>query len=195
MAYANLDELIEYLKITGSADDVLLESCLTRAQKVIDTHVGYSFEASEDTTLTFDAQEDVDGALLSWAPYGLWLASVTTVTNGDSTTVTSGQYVTEPRRSGPYYGIRLLASSDVAWEYPTSGDPEGAISIAGRWAYSTTAPADIVQVTLEIAGLFYRQREVTNDANRTIVTPTATLLPVGLSQLAMDTLTSYRRRV
>ena len=194
MAYANLDELIEYLKITDNSDNVLLESNLLRAQKSIESLTDKTFEASADTTLSFDSDIDVDGPVLSWAPYNLWLAAITTVTNGDSTVITSAQYVTEPRRSAPYYALRILDSTGLAWEYPSNGNPEDAISITGRWAYMTTPDDDIVQATLRLASWFYRQRD-NAEMDRSLIVGNATILPSQMPRDIMEILEPYMRRI
>lgn len=154
MAYVTLADLKSYLNITNTTDDVLLVGLIAAAQAGIDGYTGRTFEAVADTTLYMDADTDVDGALL-YLPDDL--AQITTVTNGDATTVTTTDYVTQPRGRAPYYALKMKASSDVAWTYDTT--PENAISITGRWAFSVTAPADIVQACRRYASYLYRQRD------------------------------------
>lgn len=154
MAYCAASDVKTYLGISGSGDDALLALLCTRAQAMVDAYTGRTFEASSNTDRKFDAVRDVEGAVLY---LDADLASINTITNGDATTVTSGQYVTEPRTTTPYYAIRLKASAGVAWTYTT--DPENAITISGKWAYSTTAPADIVHATIRWAAFLYRQKD------------------------------------
>lgn len=73
----------------------------------------------------------------------LWLdddlRAVTTLTNGDGSEVTSGQYALLPR-SPDKYGVtaksiaRLNANGSVAWQSGIN-DPEEAISLLGTWGY------------------------------------------------------------
>ena len=155
MAYTTVEKVKEYLGITEEADDALLFGLIEAAQKAIDLHTRRTFEASADTTRYFDySTEYVDG-------YDLWLdedlCAITTVTNGDSTAITSAQYTTVPRNDTPYYLIRILSDSGVYWTY--SDEWMDAISVAGRWAYSTTAPNDVAQACVRLASFYYRQKD------------------------------------
>jgi len=186
--YCTLAEVKNHLDISSDTDDYLLWVAVCQAQAFIDAQTGRTFEAASDTAKTFDAVRDVDGRLL----YVDDLASITSVTNGDGTTVTSGQYTTEPRRVTPYYAIRLLSSSGVSWTYTT--DPEGAISITGKWAYSVSVPADIVQACKRLAAWLYRQRENrTGDEDRAIIAGSATILPSQVPSDVMQILRSKKR--
>jgi len=154
MAYTTAANVKTYLKITGSGDDTLIGDLITRAQKAIESYCGRVFEAASDTTRYFDAVEDVAGRRL-WLDKDL--CAITSVTNGDGDTVSSADYVTQPRNDTPYYALTLVTSSTVSWTY--TDDPEDAIAIVGKWAYSTTAPADIVHATIRLASYYYRQKD------------------------------------
>lgn len=156
MAYASLTELKLYRGIPTSttADDAILSACLTRAQAQIDVYCDRTFEATATSTRYFDAVRDVssDGRTLY---LDADLAEITTITNGTANAVT--KYVTVPVNHGPYREIRLKASAGELFTY--SGDPESAISVRGKWAYSTKAPADIVQATIRLAAYMYAQKD------------------------------------
>ncbi len=190
MSYCTVTELKSYLNITNTGDDALLATLIARAQALIDRHTGRVFEATSDTTQYMDADSDVDGVLL-WLPDDL--CAITTVTNGDATTVTTTDYVTQPRNSTPYYALKLKASSEISWTWDTT--PENAISILGRWAYSLTAPADIVQACIRWAAYLYRQR----DANVFDVTADPAMgtitVPQGIPRDVEQMLKPYLRSV
>ena len=194
MAYTDASTLKQYLGITSSTDDALLTSLIARAQSAIDTYTQRTFEASADTTKYFDAvRPHVNGALLSWETLGLDLCAVTTVTNGDSTTVSSSNYVTEPRNTTPYHGLRLKANSGITWTYDT--DWEGAISITGRWAYSTSAPDDIAHACIRLAAFYYKQKDAgTFD---TVAVPEAGVItvPQGMPRDVQIILNPYRKLI
>ena len=65
MAYCGVDELKEYLGVTGTADDAMLLTLLAAAQHTIDSYCARTFEAAADTVRTFDSQRDVDGYTLT----------------------------------------------------------------------------------------------------------------------------------
>lgn len=187
MAYATASDLKTYLDISGTTDDMLLAAMISRAQAIIDRETGTTFEAANDSTRYFDAVRDVDGRVLL---FDHWCCALTSVTNGDSTTVTTSEYVTEPRNVDRFYAIRLLGSSTQGWTYTT--DAENAITVVGRWAYSTTPPADIVHATLRLAAFLYRQRDNANDVDRAIVVGNATVLPAQIPADVLGIIRSYR---
>ena len=155
MAYCTATDVKNYLGISGASDDTLLGTLVSAAQQAIDMFTRRTFEASADATRYFDySSEYIDGPDLLLDDD---LCAITTVTNGDSVVVASDERTTVPRNKTPYYVIRLLSDSGVTWTY----DDEwmGAISVVGRWAYSTTAPADIKQACIRLAAYMYRQKD------------------------------------
>ncbi len=193
MAYASVAQLRAYMGLDVNDDDPLLESLLTRAQFAIDNHTHRTFEAPADTTKLFDAEHDTSDhyMVLDWTPYALDLCQITTVINGDGTSISASSYVTNPRNQTPWYGLRFKLNSGLYWTFDQ--DPENAISITGRWAYSVTAPADIVHATVRMATYMYRQK----DANTFDVTaiPGAGVIevPQGIPRDVGKILEPYRR--
>ena len=190
MAYTTSALLKTYLGATTSNDDTLLTALIARAQAIVDAHCRRTFEASANTERTFDAVRDVKALLLY---LDADLCEINSITNGDAVTVTSGQYTTEPRNQTPYHAIRLLSSASVSWTYTT--DPEDAITITGKWAYSTAAPDDIVHATLRLAAYLYRQRDNAADLDRAVIAGNATILPAQLPSDIKTILAPYRRLV
>jgi hypothetical protein len=188
MAYTTNTAVKSLLGISGAGDDTLITTLVTRAQAWIESFCDQVFEAAADSTRKFDAIRDVDGLTLH---LDYPLAAITSITNGDGATVASTEYVTEPRNRTPYHRIKLLDSKGKYWTYTT--DPENAISIAGKWAYSTAAPADIVQACERLAAYMYRQKDsqvfdVTADAETGAVT-----IPKGMPPDVRQMLLPYRR--
>jgi hypothetical protein len=193
MAYATLAQLRAYLKLgaTETADDALLTDLLARAQQAIDTFCARTFEASADTTRYCDADRDVDGYRLV---LDADLCAITSVVNGNGETIAATDYVTEPRNRTPYYAITLKASKGNVWEYDS--DPENAIAITGKWAYATTAPADITHACIRLAAFIYRQKDSQNDVDRPLITGDGvTILPSALPRDVQQLLSPYRRVV
>lgn len=178
MAYCTTAELKRYLNITGTSDDTLLGELIDAATAMIDTETGTTFAVNSDSTRYLDAIGNVDGAYLL---FDQWCASITSITNGDGVVVSATDYVTEPRGDTPFYAVKLKSSKDVTWDYDE--DEENAIAVVGKWGYSTTPPADVVQACKRLAAFLYRQRENANDVDRAVVVGNATVLP---SQLPAD---------
>jgi hypothetical protein len=142
-----------YLNITDNSQDVLLDQLLAEARAEIDHICARTFEAGAAATRYFDAAADVEGRTLH-LDRDLW--SITSIVNGDGTTLLATDYVTRPRNDPPYYAIDLKASSAQAWTYDE--DSENAIAVTGVWAYSDTAPAIVSQVCRRLVELSYNQR-------------------------------------
>lgn len=191
MAYTNLTDVKAYANVDGAGDDAVIGDLIVQAQAIIDRACrGRTFEAAADTTRKFDAVRDVDGEMLY---LDADLCQITSITNGDGVVVTSTQYTTEPRNRTPWYAIRLLASSGVAWTY--EDDPENAIEITGRWAWSVAVPADIEFAAVRLTAYLYRQRDTSGgDNDRPMLSASgAVLLPSQLPKDVRDLLRPYMR--
>jgi len=194
MAYCELDEVKNYLGVGAVTDDALIEPLIVRAQKIIDTYTARIFECSTDTTRKFDAVRDVEGDLLY---FNEDICSITLVkTNADNGTggeIVSAvsEYITLPRYVTPYHAIRILRSSDKFWTYTT--DPENGIVVTGKWAFSTTAPADIKHACIRLAGYLYRQKDAqTYDVTADAMTGMLTI-PQGIPADVKLILNMYKK--
>ena len=190
--YISLPEVKKYLKIDSSDDDSLLVSFISDAQSAVDSFCLRTFEAAADSTRYFDALRDVDGRRLK---LDRDLCAITSITNGDGATVTTGQYTTLPRNDTPFYAIQLKASSGINWQW--ENDPEGAIAVTGRWAYSTTVTDKfpLAFVCKRLVAYFYHQRGNNADLDRAVVVGNSTLLPASLPADIQKLLLPARRGV
>ena len=153
MAYTTAAAVKTYLGISGTGDDTLLGTLVARAQAAIDRYCNRTFEASAASIRYFDALgPHIDGPVLY---LDRDLCAITSVTNGDGATVTA--YVTLPRNDTPYYALKLKTTAGVLWTYST--DWEKAIAINGKWSFSESAPADIVQAADRLTAFYYRQKD------------------------------------
>lgn len=154
--YTTLLDAKNYIGIAhdNDADDTLLTDMINRSQKTIDSYCLRTFEASSNVVRYFNAISDVTGRLLK---LDRDLCAINTITNGNGVIVTSGQYITQPRNETPYHGILLLASSGINWQW--QDDSEAAIAISGKWAFSVSAPSDIVHACIRLTAFFYRSKD------------------------------------
>jgi len=185
MAYTTAADLKTYLGIeqSNTTDDALLTALIARAQAIIDAQVGRTFEAAADTIRYF-TYADLDGLTL-W--FGADCAQITAIVNGDGAPVAPSSYWTEPRNITPYYGAKLKPQIGLAWDGWTDD-----IAVTGRWAYSVTAPADIVQACIRLAAWLYRLRD-NAQADQAIVAGNVTVLPATLPNDVLTILAQYRR--
>ncbi len=156
MAIITLAEFKTYLGIESDNDDVLIADLILSAQAFLELETDKVFDVSVATTRYFTYGRDTarDGLTLYLDQY---LAAATTITNGDGTVISSGNYKLFPLNRAPYSEIRLLANSGHYWTY--NDDPEGAIAINGLWGWSSTPDASIKQLMRRLVGFFYRQKD------------------------------------
>lgn len=190
--YTTATDLKLYLGITETDDDALLGRLIASAQAMIDAHCRQTFEASVDSTRYFDPTTQVVGRTLFLdAP----LCAITTVTNGDGNAIGSTLYVKEPRNETPWRQLTLKSNAAVNWTYTST--PENSIAIVGRWAYSTSAPADVAHACLRLAAFLYRQKDnQSGDLDRPVnLGGGAMMMPATLPNDIKTILAPYRRLV
>jgi hypothetical protein len=216
MAYVSAANLKLYLGITETTDDMLLATLIGAAQAIINAYCGQSFEASADTTRHFQANRYQGGPGTGYgvgAGYGYFqpsisgggdaldldlfldapLCQITTVTNGDGVLVASTDYVALPLNDTPKYALRLRRASGLYWTYGDDWETD-TIDIVGRWAYSISAPADIVQACTRLAAYLYRQKNNSGDLDRGLVIGAgAAILPTDLPRDLKMILAPYVR--
>ena len=192
MAYTTTAAFKTFRDISGAGDDALIATFVVAVQQAIDAYCDRTFEGSA-ANRSFDPTIDVEGDTL-WV-YGVGdLASITTVTNGDADSTAITDYVTEPRNavanSKPIIGITIKYSASDYWQWST--DPQDAITINGVWAYSATAPKDIVEAAhLWIAHLY--DRRLSDDGDLVVVPGTSVSVSKGMPLVVRVILDPYRR--
>ncbi len=190
--YVSTSGVKEYLDIDSDTDNLIIGQLATRATALIDAFTDRTFSATADSTRFFDAEKDIDGLQLLFDED---LIQITSVTNGSTSggeTVSGGKYVTLPQNVTPYYGIELLASKDITWEWTT--DPQKAISIVGRWAYSLEPPEDIIHVATRLVMWLYRQQVSQEDTDRPLImSDGTTVMPSALPRDIQMALMPYKR--
>lgn len=187
MAYATLSELKSYLGISATGDDTLLANFLTLSKGVIDGYCGRSFDAKTDTK--YFGPDDLDGEkLMLW---GEDLISITTLTNGDDTEITSDHYRLEPRNRHPKWTVRLDTETD--WNFT---DVDSEITITGSWGWSPEVPDEIKHACIRLAAFMYRQKDTSADIDRPMVTGDGvTIMPSGVPSDVKAILATFRRRI
>lgn len=159
MAYCTSTDVKLYLGIESEDDDALITALIARAQAAIEQHTHRVFASTADSTRLFTVGKDTDGRML-WFDEDLAKAPTTVTSNADgtsSTTISSTEYITHPRNRTPYYGLSIKASVSKSWTY--ENDPEGGVTVAGRWAYSTAPPADVKHACVRLSAYYYRQKD------------------------------------
>ena len=132
--YATLSDFKAYSTARGqtastdTTDDAVIVDLLERASRYMDDKTHRQFYPTVETRL-FDLPSDSE-LLLDED-----LLSVTTLTNGGATVITTADYILRPNNTTPYYMIKLKGDSSVDWEADADDDTEQVISVAGWWGY------------------------------------------------------------
>lgn len=159
MAYPTLANLNDFL---GLADATLQAD--TPADWMVDATIdmverwtGRTFVVGSDTELSFPVESPYVSKDRRRLLFFRDVATVTTVTNGDSTVVSSSDYrLLGTYGSLPYYGIELKKSYAYRWMYGSSfAEP----TITGKWGYSVSCPEDLFDLMLRIMAWMYRSRQ------------------------------------
>jgi len=188
MAYVTLTDFKSYQGISSTADDAVIQTILDGVSAYIEGVTLRKFDGYSATRV-FDVP-DGDTIFLDEDLY-----SVTSITNGDATTVTSTQYVLLPPNEYPKYAVRLKSSASISWESDSANDYEQAISITGLWGFSQSAPADIVQVCKAIAKRAYMRskNQPNNEGPATITAAGVVIQAEDMGQMERRVLDNYRR--
>jgi hypothetical protein len=192
--YATIAQLQTRLEISGTlsaTQTANMNLALTNASAIIDEQTHRHFEAATDSTRLHDALADVEKGRRLWLKGDL--AVLTSITNGDGSSIALNAVMTEPSYELPFFAITLKGSSGKSWTY--NNDPEGAIAVTGRWAYSVTAPDAIVQATLRLAEWFYRQPSNALDLDRAVIVGNTTIAPSAIPADVFVILRPYMRVV
>src|SRR5262245_23365062 len=131
----------------------LLGSVILEAESAFDGHTRRNFVGTAGTYyVNRFGQDRVVGQALYLTKD---LHSLSSVTNGDETTIPIGSVWLEPQNDGPPYRIVRLKSSYV-WVWNTDTN----LVLTGTFGYGTVAPADIVSATKMYAAYLYRLKDV-----------------------------------
>jgi hypothetical protein len=197
MAYITAENLRDYIGASSHADDTQLGYMCTRAQSMVESFCNRKFEATANTTRYYNALDISYGGVVDAFNNTLLLdedlAQLVSIVNGDGNSIPLNAVVTLPANMSPSYGIKIKMNTQYVWTYV--GEPDTAIAITGRFAYSVTPPQDIIAATLRLGAYIYRQREGTPDTDRSIISPDGMILAAAkIPTDVLVTLDPYRRR-
>lgn len=152
MAYATVDQLREYLPDipAGTEEDALLSSVLERATAIVEAELGFAFAPWDYLAEARDVYTGAGGAWLYLPAHMpesvVKVALVALRGTGDESTAEVTTYLEDSR-------YRLYR--DDGWL------PRRWYRVTAVWGYGA-APAEIVEVTLEVAVNIWRGRDAMN---------------------------------
>ena len=131
--YTTRNAVLDLLRVTSTdaPDDSVIDALIAQASRYIDQKTGRTFYPRVETRL-YDVPSPMSREL--WINDDDLLA-VVTLTNGDTTVLTTTDYFLLPRNDYPKYAIVIKESSSVIWETDSNNDSEGAISLAAIYGF------------------------------------------------------------
>lgn len=138
------------LDATDTASDAVIERAVEQASRIIDNVTGRTFYARTETH--YYEPENLDGRVLTILDDDL--LTVTSLLDGEGTTIVSTEYRLRPLNKSPKWRIEIKVDSAVDWECG-AGD---VVTVTGTWGYVAIAPLDIQSVCEDLALRFLNAR-------------------------------------
>lgn len=117
---------------TDTADDSIIGSFLEAASRYVDDQCRRKFYPRIETRY-FSVPNEQNNDLLLFVDVDL--LEISTLTNGDSTTISSTYYNLMPRNAYPKFAIKLIPTSNIYWMNDTDGNADYVLSVYGTWGY------------------------------------------------------------
>ncbi len=198
--YCTLDDVRAFGKFKAETTqyDDLLDDLIDRVSALISNKCGRVFAPDADETHYFTQDDIADCDYESGIKIGDLmlddtLLSVTTLTNGDGTSIAGTEYFLMPRSYARKSYIRIKEASEVGWEF----DTDGYIAVAGKWGYSATVPEDVKQAAIEmVLYCYHRAGDSLMQTDRPQQSMDGTrFLPIAWTMFGKEVYEYYRRRV
>ena len=188
--YDTRELFVIYAKIgTDDADKLaLVDATIESASRFIDAQSGRTFYAREETRL-YDVPSGTRELRLDDD-----LLEIGTLTNGDSTVLTTDDYMLLPANVSPKYAIKLKTTSANSWQPGTDGGSEQVISVLADWGYTSETPDDIREACRLITKNYLDKRTGQGVAGVATVTAAGVVITAaGAPVAAMQIINRYRK--
>lgn len=190
MAYLTVTELKSYInELTGGvqtsftgAEDAVLQTFIDEAVAEVERSTRRTFEAANGTR-TYTPEDVTDDTLYLDAD----LMSVTTLKNGDGSTISAGSYTLQPENWMPKTKIKLKATA--TWQWAT----DGRIEVTGLWGFSTIPPADVKRIVKRLAWFYWMKRTATGETS--VAGDNVAVIPAEHPADIQRALERYQRKV
>jgi hypothetical protein len=173
---------------TNASDDVVFEQFIDAASAYIDAETGRTF-VSASATKYFDVPEGP-------ALYVDDFTSLTSVTNGDGTTIATTDITLLPGNVSPKYALRIKPTSSAYWSASAAGDTQQVIAVVAYWGYSAACPTDIRTATEALVINLYQSRRGMGAESAALVTGAGVMItPKAVPAVTAQIIDKYKRRV
>ncbi len=187
-AYTTLVNIKDRLEITSTdeVNDGVINAAIRAASALMAGETNREF-VSESATRYFDVP---DNSTLEVDDF----TSVTSITNGDGTTIPLTDVVYLPGNKLPKWAIRIKPSSAYYWSGDSSGNTIQAIAVVALWGYSDGAPDDVRAAVEDIVVNKYKSRHgVGAEGAATITASGVVITPKDITPFAKMVIDRYKR--
>ena len=174
---------------TDTVDDAVITQFITAASTYFDEATGKTF-VSSSATRYYDCPIGSSDLVVDD------FTSLTSITNGDGTSIPTGEVQTLPLNSTPKYIIHIKGSSTCAWTLPTTGDPTGAIAVVADWGQSATCPAQVrTAVEAFVVSLYQSKRGNNTQGSATITGAGLVITPRDVPDFTAQIIRHYASKL
>jgi hypothetical protein len=158
-SYATLQNFLDFRSTTDTdaTDDGVAETLLSASSRYIDAYCSRTFYPRAETLLLDVPEENM-------LYLGDDLLAVTSLLNGDSTTIASSDYTLVSANLYPKWGLKLKDISTISWLTDDDASAEQVISLTGIFGYHN----EYVRRGWSLGG--YLDGALTSDSTSTTVT-------------------------
>jgi len=189
MAYPVLADLKTWMNVPDTTQDTPLTSALNASIALFEKTTRRTF-VSASAARTFLARDPWVKRKGQQLNFFAECTSITTVVNGDGTTITAGQYWALPDPA-PFEYIELLPSAGL---YFTGVNTTSArISVTALWGYSVDVPNDVRLAMLELARGLYESSKQGQGGQVVQTSMALSVIPAGMPAMVELIAEKYRR--
>ena len=189
-AYCDRKAFYDYIAengITDANDDNVIAGVLNGVSRIIDTATrGRIFFPRVATRLFSLLRTDYNWQIRRTLKLDFDLLEVTTLLNGDGTTIATASYYLVSPNSTPYHAIVLRESSSIQWQFGSSGDSEYVISVTGIWGYHDDWASAFVSRSLLTGNMTSSVTTAGVTAGTGAIFSNGMLVKVGTEYMAVD---------
>lgn len=126
-----------------TVDDAVIDQIIEQTSRLIDYVTGRKFYPQYKTNVyDIPSLNDFERDTLYLNDT---LLSLTSLANGDGTTISAPNYILKDAGKTPYWAIKLRDTSTVTWQSNASGSAEQVLGVAGVWGWHKNYPYAWVQ--------------------------------------------------
>lgn len=190
MAYPTLADLKAWMGVPDASQDTPLGAAVAASIALFERACNRTFIAAS-AARPFQCRDPWVKRNYQQLSFFAECTSITSVVNGDGTTITAGQYWLLPEVA-PYDTINLLPS--VGLVFTDVGQTSARIIVTALWGFAADVPPDVRYGMLELARALYEGSKQGQGGQVVTFGSSTTVVPGGLPEMVHEIQRQYERR-